>query len=566
MKTKYFIFAASALVALASCSNEEYIGDNSLTSAEGDGSIQFSYEIPNATRATLEDAAAATKLGNKFIVWGEKNESGIDATTAANTVFKNYTVVYGASTAHSTISNTDDWEYVGQASYGSKLTPAAPATQTVKYWDKAASNYTFTAVSALDADITGDKVVITKKTSGTTDVYDKGYTIAVKEGATAGNIYFSDRVNGTPGSLSGAAVKLTFRNLQAKLRFGIYETVEGYSVSIDKVYYNSTNSTTNFGVDGKFIKPAAGTSFDVTYGNGTTGVENKALVAVTATEFDTYKASTSTTIMSATSIGITSNEATMDEYVSILPYPSNTTDLSFTIDYTLTSAEGETTKITGKTVNVPAAYCKWQANFAYTYLFKITDSDLTPITFDACYVEDELGNQETITTVNNPSITTYAKGQNPTQAAKAEYPTSSNIYVTVDKGGTVKTLTVGTNAKLYTVTLTNTKTSEQEGYHAAAAQTINESSVANVLANAVEATGVWALTDANNWQLSVTTVGVPTLTAVSSIAAADSPTGVAINVNGAKFTPTAAGNYVIEFIDTEDSNKKYYKIVKVVAP
>lgn len=562
MKTKYFFLAAIAGMTLVSCSNDEYIGDNSPTLGENDGSIQFSYSLPNVTRATKEDAEAATVLGGKFIVWGEKNESGSTAATAANTVFKNYTVQYGASTANTTLSNTDDWEYVGVTSYGAKLTPNAPASQTIKYWDNAATSYTFTAVSALDGDITGDKVVITKNTSGTTDEYDKGYTIAVKTGASSDKIFFADRINNTPASLNGSAVKLSFRNLQAKLRFGIYETVPGHTVSIDKVYYNSTNSETYFGVDGKFIKPAANTSFTVTYGNGTTtGPQNKAIVAVSADEYNTSLASTSTTIMSAASIGTTSSGATMDDYVSILPYPSNTTDLSFTIDYILKADDtGELTKISGKTVKVPAAYCKWQSNYAYTYLFKITDSDLIPITFDACYIEDEIGNQETITTIDNPSITTYAKGVNPTAAAKAEYPTSSNIYVVVDKSATVQSLTVGTNANLYLVT---------NDTGSGVAQEITEESVANALANGTKddpsTPTTWTVTGLGMKSLIVTTVGVPTLSAISSIPVADSPTDAAITVNGAKFTPTAAGTYVFEFIDTSDSNKKYYKIIKVVA-
>ena len=508
--------------------------------------------------ATQEDATAAATLGNKFIVWGEKNESGISAATAANTVFLNYTVQYGASSAHTTLSNTDDWEYVGVTSYGNKLTPNAPATQSIKYWDNAATSYTFTAVSALDADITGDKVVITKNTAGSSDVYDKGYTIAVKEGASAGNIFFADRINDTPSNLNSSAVKFTFRNLQAKLRFGIYETVPGHTVSIDKVYYNSTNSTTNFGVDGQFIKPAANTSFTVTYGNGTTGPLNKAIVSVSADEHNTYLASTSTTIMSAASIGTTSSGATMDDYVSILPYISNTTDLTLTIDYTLKADDsGETTAITGKTVKVPANFCKWQSNYAYTYLFKITDSDLSPITFDACYVEDEVGNQETVTTVDNPSITTYAKGEVVT--ANNEYLTSSNIYVVVDKNGTAQELTVGSTANLYLVTNnTGEGTTTQE---------ITEESVANALANGTpsgEPANTWTVTGIGMKSLIVTTTGVPTLTATTEIAAADSPTGVAITVNGAKFTPATAGIYVFEFTDTADGDKKYYKVIKVV--
>ena len=565
MKKIYLL--ATALAALVSCSSDDFVGGQEAKNAESaNGAIVFNMSTPTVTRETKEDGEAATALGNKFIVWGEKNESGASAATAANTVFKNYTVQYGASTAHSTLSNTDNWEYAGITSYGTKLTPNAPATQSIKYWDNAASSYTFTAVSALNADITGEKVVITKNTAGTSNAYEKGYTIAVKEGASAGNIFFADRINDTPANLNSHAVKFTFRNLQAKLRFGIYETVPGHSVSIDKVYYNSTNSTTNFGVDGEFIKAAANTSFTVTYGDGTTtGPLNKAIVEVSAGEgsYNTYLASTSTTIMSATSIGTTSSDATMDDFVSILPYTSNSTDLTLTIDYTLKADDtGETTAITGKIAKVPAAYCKWQSNYAYTYLFKITDSDLTPITFDACYVEDEVGNQETITTVDNPSITTYAKGVNPTAAAKAEYPTSSNIYVVVDKGGTAQTLTVGTNANLYLVTNNTGEGTVQE---------ITEASVANALANGTpsDANKTWTVTGIGMKPLKVTTIGVPTLTAASTILATDSPTGVAIDLDGtnnkcAKFTPTTAGTYVFEFIDTADSNKKYYKIIKVV--
>ena len=45
MKTKYFFLAAIGALTLASCSNDEFIGDNSPTlGQEGDGSIQFSYK------------------------------------------------------------------------------------------------------------------------------------------------------------------------------------------------------------------------------------------------------------------------------------------------------------------------------------------------------------------------------------------------------------------------------------------------------------------------------------------------------------------------------------------
>ena len=550
---KNLLFAAIALTALAGCSSNDFVGEQSLqgNGPNGEGAISFNMKTPAVTRATQEDATAAGTLGNKFIVWGEKNESGGTAASAANTVFQNYTVQYGASSAHTTPSNTDDWEYVGVTSYTTKLTPNAPATQSIKYWDNGASSYTFTAVSALDADIIGDKVVITKTTAGSSDEYDKGYRIDVKADAHPGNIFFADRIHDTPANLKSSAVKFTFRNLQAKLRFGIYETVPGYTVSIDKVYYNSTNSTTNFGVDGKFIKPAANTSFTVTYGNGTTtGPENKAIVAVSATEFNTSLASTSTTIMSAASIGTTSSGATMDDYVSILPYTSNTTDLSFTIDYTLKSDDtNETIAITGKTVKVPAAYCKWQANYAYTYLFKITDSDLTPITFDACYIEDEVGNQETITTVSEPSITTYTKGKVVT--ANNEYVTGNTIYAAVEDAAvdpSNPTLTVGTNAKLYFVTL-----------ESGAAQTITEASVANALVNGTtNATDkTWTVTDALTKKMVVTDTESNLLTAITQIPAADSPTGADLSIKGAKFAPAAKYVQVPENTDLTEGVTYY---------
>ena len=539
---KKLFFATLAITALASCSSNDFVGDESPQGSIGtNGAIGFNTSTSAITRTIQEDGAAATALGNKFIVWGEKNESGGTAATEGNTVFQNYTVEYTASTAYTTLSNTNDWEYVGKTSYGTKLTPNAPASQTIKYWDNGASSYTFTALSALDADITNDKVVITKNTAGTTDEYEKGYTIAVKEGASVGNIFFADRINDTPANLRNSAVKFSFRNLQAKLRFGIYETVPGYTVKIKQVKYNNAYSTANFGVDGKFIKPGDNTSFTVTYGNGTTGPLNKALVAVTADSYDTYLASTSTTIMSATSIGTTSNTATLDDYVSILPYTSNTTDLSFTIDYTLKSEDtNEIIEITGKTVKVPAAYCQWKSNYAYTYLFKITDSDLTPITFDACYVEDENGNQETITTVTEPSITTFGIKGGKYVTGKNEYEVGSDIYATFMEGSAVLTPQLTSNnkanfVKVYAVTYKDGTTDDEKTAHP-----ITELSVAN----AIEHPGGLITATHINTQDNAYFAAEPA--AVTSVPGEDgnNKTVNALKLQGAK----AAGKYAVEIV------------------
>ena len=573
---KNHLFLATAIVALAGCSDNTYMGDLEGGAGAATGTISFNMSTPALSRADQTHEASAATLNNQFIVWGEKSNAA-EANTAGTPVFINYVVNYVASSAQTTESNSHDWEYVAQTPYAaSKVTSTGTvetvSEQTIKYWDFTNKYYTFTAISAKPADISGDKVTVTKNVSGST-VFDKGYTVTVKEGASADKIYFADRTLVEAGeSTRSNPVTLNFRSLMSQVRFGFYETIPGYSVAITDVKYSSTSHTSdgagNFGVDcsGAVLVPGASTSFTVTYDDGSVNAanRNKAKVTVGGSNTQNYLSTTATSFF-GTTLGTTSDARTWENggnYTKILPNPSNTTDLTLTISYRLTSTDGsgETIDITDATAKVPAAYAKWQSNYAYTYLFKISDNNgLYPITFDAVVVEDEAGNQETVTTVDNPSITTYAKGQNPTQATKAEYPTGSNIYVAVDKGGTVQTLTVGTNAKLYLVTNTTGDGATQE---------ITEESVANALANGTKDDLVtpttWTVTGIGMKSLIVTTTGVPTLTATTEIAAADSPTGVAITVNGAKFTPTAAGTYVFEFTDTNDSNKKYYKVVKVV--
>ena len=585
MKAKFYFIAAITSLALFSCANEEFVGENSQTVQNGDGgAINFGFNFQNATRATKDHAASAAALNNQFVVWGEKSNAA-ETSAAGTPVFINYVVNYDAGTANMSESNTNDWEYVGQTPYAnSKVVASAAPThvteQTIKYWDFTNKYYTFTAFSAKPADITGDKVTVTKNVSGST-VYDKGYTMLVKGGASIDDIYFADReLVEVSSSNNETAVQLDFRSLVARVRFGFYETIPGYSVAITDVKFNSASHTSNgagnFGVDGSIVIPGATTSFTVTYDDGTIipSNQNKAKVAVTTPNTQTYLATTASSFF-GTTLGVTSSACTWENggnYTTFLPNTTNTTDLTLTISYRLTSTDGsgETIDVTDATAKIPAAYAKWQSNYAYTYLFKISDNTngsagqsitgLYPITFDAVVVEDEAGNQETITTVATPSITTYAEGVMVT--SNNEYKKDNVIYVVVDKAGTVQTLTVGTNAKLYLVTNTDGSGASQE---------ITEASVANALENGTpsdtntdSSNDTWTATSVGMKDLKVTTIGVPTLTASTKIDKADSPTGVDIDVNGAKFTPTAAGTYVFEFTDTSDGDKKYYKIIKVV--
>ena len=506
MKKNYLLAVALALTAMVSCTDESFVGDQGLKEAnEGVGAISFGFDVPMSTRA--EGAAAATKLNSQFIVWGEKNETDkTEATKASgNLVFPNYKVTYDANTAYTTTSNTKDWEYVGLA-YGAenanvkiKETAVTTDVQTIKYWDYGATSYTFTAVSALPADISDAKVIINKVAEGTTDQYDKGYTVTVTNMADLASLYFADRVNiektatydRTQTNKYGGNVTFTFRNGVSKVRVGMYETIPGYDVKITKFYYDSDanaadaakpafsemtdESITNFVASVPSVSPdvanaktsVAGT-FTVKYyeknsANDAAGISNHPTISfepTTSTDRKQYL-TLGSQITAATKLGETSTAATYDtadgedadleaDYTTVFPQETNNKNMKLKVDYQLkNTVTGETINITGKTAEVPAQYLQWKPNYKYTYLFKITDDDLYPITFDALTVEAEDGTVEYITTVSEPSITTYAKGSAVT--ANGDYKAGEVIYAVVEDGSDLATLDAS-NMKLYTVT------------------------------------------------------------------------------------------------------------------
>lgn len=553
MKKAHILFASAALM-FAGCANDEFTGDEGLS--KDSTPIAFNMLTSAQTRATSTGSDAATKLGNEFIVWGEKNESDGSAATEGNLVFKNYRVNYDAATAFTTLSNTKGWEYVGITPYeAAHVSPStwesADTKQTIKYWDFSAKSYTFTAVSAKQTDITGNLVKITKTESGASAAA-KGYTIEVKTDASTGDIYVADRlfidtkqtgtIDRTKENQYGGLAKFSFRNFQTKIRFGMYETIPGYKVKVKSVKFNNVASTTNFGVDGQFVTTGDNTKYTVTY-----DANNKAVVALggTGASISAYLQG-GTNILKVDALGTSSSptELTYDNagggYTAILPNPSNATNMKFTISYTLISEDtGEKIEITDKTAEVPAKYCQWKSNYAYTYIFKISDSsaDLYPITFDAVVEQDEVGNQETITTVDEPSITTFAvDASKNVVTGKDEYAEGNIIYASVVEGNAVVTLS-DTNVKLYTVT-----TGDATNFP------ISEASVANAIAQTA-VTG------------KVKATAVTTGTEIATSVPAED--GTTRELSALKWTAGAAGTvYAVEYTSATNS-KKTYKIVKI---
>jgi len=603
---KILFFAAVLSVAFTSCMNEEFIGDNSPTTSQGTpGAIGFNLNIPAVTRLDKSGGEAATDLSNQFIVYAEKDETAdgaapvTDGSTTHQLVFKNYVVKWTNNSEYTTTSNTKGWEYVGYTfdaadsgtdteKYATYITPNSGqgVRQEIKYWDYGAASYTFTAVSALPADITAGKVTITKKETETTGnkVYDKGYTLALTASAHPENIYIADRVvisrsnnsDRTATNTYGGNVTFKFRNLLSHVRVGMYETIPGYSVKIDKFYYkndgtpsnfadmietgHTANSTTAFVANASNVGTSSAANLTVKYWNSamtgyTSALENHPTVTVSDATVAT--ALTLGTNIPGNVLGVTPNAAIFDQstatYTPFFPQETNNVPLKLMVDYTLTApVTGETIKVKGATAEIPAEYLRWKPNYKYTYLFKIspnsngqtgpgiTPAGLYPITFDAVEIVAEDGTAEYITTVSEPTITTFGvdsegkyvkagitSGVSPEPYA---YPAGSDIYATIMEGNTVITpaLTGTVNVNLYK----NVVSSDPTNFP------VTEASLAEAIAETGGSAGE-KITYTND-----NTIG----TVVSTVPGED---GVNVTIDAVKMTALAAGTYAVEYITTQ---------------
>lgn len=511
MDMKKYLFIAASALALASCSSEDFVGTEGGNVENGaNKAIGFGGKLGKITRANDHVGAdAAQLLNNKFIVTGfkgDKQTNGIVTTT----VFDHYTVEWKENTAGTTTDNTSDWKYVG-------LNPQTglaviKGEQTIKYWDYSTGQYDYIAFSSGEAKIktgtdtpTGDNEVKVTPVTPATATTAKGGAYTIQGTAAAlHKCYIADLVTAYNPKEDGKPtyqqeVQLSFRNLTSKVRVAFYETIPGYSVKEVKFYTENTSANSKDITETKatlFTQgDAANNKF---YGSGTATVYfpnvgtnnlknnsdyNKAHVAIagengqTTKDFGTlnYTTSDDTRLTGSNYLSVTTNQPTYasnntndNHYQIVLPNEAGTT-LTLRVNYTLEANDGsgETIKVYGAKAIVPAKFAEWKSNYAYTYVFKISDNTngktgitegpegLYPITFDAVVADSEIGNQTTITTVATPSITTYQKGHDIT---KNEYSAATgDIYVMVKKPGktTTDVPTLATdldNAKLYTVT------------------------------------------------------------------------------------------------------------------
>lgn len=594
---KYFLYAASVL-ALASCSSDDFLGENSGNGQNATNSvINFGGETGKITRADNDFVGekAAGLLNNNFVLVGFKNANG-----ERKYAFDHYNVNYVDGTANTTESNTKGWEYVNQSMIvngaGKSLAQNGAQQQTIKYWDHSCASYDFIAFSMGKGYKTGeatDPTYATPTAVNATTLGTKAYTLA-GDANTLGECYISDMKTVEEKNYSKAAVAMSFRHLTSKVRIALYEIVPGYVISDVKFYdtakgdkysekgtlfgtFNNKGTLTVYfpttGTENAETKKADYNKAHVSFkSDGTTEgtVSSKIFGNVNYNNDDEGQIKKGTKYLSQTSTEPSYCGNTAKEYLKVLPAEGESQPANLRIDYTLTATDGtgEVINVKGATATVPAEYTKWKPGYAYTYIFKISqktngstggdDKGLTAISFDAVVLEDEKnGLQETITTDSDPSFTTYGFKDGKVTTDGDEYKSETDIYATVHVPATeTKAATTAAPQNLYTVTI-------EDG----AAQTINEASVANALVNGtkdpVANPTTWTVTDANNKKMIVTKA-----TGATKVDKVPTEDGHELSVNALKWKGTVEGTeadaktfYAVEYVN---GTNKSYKIVKVV--
>ena len=560
---KYLIFAASAL-ALASCSSDDFLGENPGNVQNATTAINFGGEAGKITRGTQNEGTPAEMLAGQFKVYGVKITNG----TISHNVFPDYYVWDVAD--KNTTSNTSGWEYVGAQGASNLGTGKITLIkdQTIKYWDYSATEYRFVAGSPIDA---FEYHTSTNPTTGThiTDVNVTGFAghINANNTTTALNtdpVYIADPVKFVKDNYQ-KPVEFSFKRQQSMVRVGIYETIPGYSITDIKFYAYDTDGTTLKASDVNNIILTSATPDYFVGGSNITGTINYTGWD-TATPSYTFKyGDTGLTKMKnwyAGKLGngveaTTSSETTVAKlygtdkdmsttgYFTVLPTPTATEPSPILIkcDYTLTDGNtGETIKVTGATAAIPAAFSKWEANTRYTYLFKISDNTngttgittdpagLYPITFAAAVTASTDAQYGTTTTVTTPSITTYQEGS--VVDKTIEYKTGKPIYATVANE---------TDGKLNELKTNSTEIGNVQVYKLS-----KERTEAELQIKAISDTEI---TDIRKFETSVPasdlTVGIGKLDAKKYLT----------------FTPDAAGWYAIQYKYADGAYK--YKVIEV---
>ena len=428
---KKFAIATASLALLASCSSDtELTGKQEIeTKANAIG-----FEVLNRNGIITKAGEGRAQLHESghynFGVFAYKNND-----SDGQEIMKNYLVGYNGANVTGpcvgyfmdnvqTTLNTSKWAYekLGSADYtyngpddyykkSDTFYMSNVANQYLKYWDKSSQSVEFYAYAPY---INGTATATINYSSKTITIPGEGIEDGYDDKSRHEYMFAYNKVeNGEYGH----EVQLNFKRISARLNIKFYEDVKGYKVDILNLMEDE-----NSGVAAAPAK-AVESGNTITYQYGTLyhkgGAEinfsnTNPLLTVTGNSSKTFKQADKDHIKFAIPTETlpeekTDAKASATNYYVIPANDDNTqTGLTFHVTYKLTSEDtGETIIVRNATVHVKYDYCKWQPNYVYTYIFRITKSStgstgptdinpsdpsvgkpaLYPIIFDDCTVE-----------------------------------------------------------------------------------------------------------------------------------------------------------------------------------
>ena len=444
---KKFAIATASLALLASCSSDtELTGKQEIeTKANAIG-----FEVLNRNGIITKAGEGRANLHESghynFGVFAYKNNN-----SGGQEIMNNYLVGYNGANATSTGScvgyfmdnvqttlNTSKWAYekLGSTDYTYEGTDgyykksdtfymSNVANQYLKYWDKSSQSVEFYAYAPY---INGTATATINYSSKTITIPVEGIEHGYDDESNHEYMFAYNIVN---NSQYGSQVQLNFKRISARLNIKFYEDVKGYKVDILNLMEDDDS-----GVAAAPAKAVVGSDNTTTYQYGTLYHKGGAkidfsnttpLLTVTGNSDETFNQTAQDHIKFAIPTGIlpeekTDAKASDTNYYVIPANDVNTqTGLTFHVTYKLTSEDtGETIIVRNATVHVKYDYCKWQPNYVYTYIFRITKSStgstgspvidpsdpsvgeqaLYPIIFDDCTVEGWQNADETETPIN----------------------------------------------------------------------------------------------------------------------------------------------------------------------
>lgn len=393
------------LVTLTSCVSDEYLGAPTVE----EGAICLGSTTAVMHRSGVGGAEAAERLDGLFVVFGTKT----GGSAGRQTVFDHYNVHYDADRLLASATNTAGWEYVGlpfNACNPNYTAPdAAPGEtrlQTVKYWDHSASQYDFVAFSpgtaqqvASPGDIAPGKICVSRVDAD--NLTTAAFTLTGDIDDISAT-YLAPRITVRPGATPiegrqttpGEPITFAFTPMGTRLRFGLYETIPGYSVT-DVTFHAAASTALNPETATTPILYTA--SQPLAAGRGTMTVSfpvtdpalptfNEAHTTFTADPGApadrrdiAFGQMTMTSAERSESnlqpyLGRSLSGASLTDYTT-LPGTTLGDALCLKMDFTLVALDGygETIRITGARATVPADYTLWQPGYAYTYIFKLSN-------------------------------------------------------------------------------------------------------------------------------------------------------------------------------------------------